>query len=159
MVFPYTCNLCNEYPIVRVLYYCPICAIPLCQKCEEKLGINHRHSILKIQTKQQFEDLNSKLKENTNENKNIKNNEDNSNQSTLQTIANNIKDSFLGIFGENKNDENRNNINQQMAPQKMSLLQLARAQYDLNGITDNQLQEAIEKSNGNIEEAIVLLIS
>jgi hypothetical protein len=41
----------------------------------------------------------------------------------------------------------------------MSLIQLARAQYDLNGISDNQLQEAIEKTNGNIDDAIVLLMS
>ncbi len=46
-----------------------------------------------------------------------------------------------------------------MGPQKMSLLQLARAQYDLKGISDAQLQDAILKTNGNIDEAIVLLMS
>ena len=95
------------------------------------------------------------------------NNEDNSNQSNIQKIANNIKDSVLGaIFGKNKKDENINNIEkginnnqQQMIPQKMNLIQLARAQYDLNGISDAQLQDAIEKSNGNIDDAIILLMS
>ncbi len=46
-----------------------------------------------------------------------------------------------------------------MIPQKMNLIQLARAKYDLDGISDNQLQEAIEKANGNIDDAIVLLMS
>ena len=171
MVFPYNCNLCNEYPIVKVLYYCLVCGIPLCQKCEEKLGINHRHSILKVQTKEQYDDLNLKINGVSKEIKNNENNENNPNQSIIKNFAtnlNNLKDSFIGaIFGDDKNDENRNNINrglnnnnnQQMAPQKMSLIQLARAQYDLNGISDNQLQEAIEKTNGNIDDAIVLLMS
>ena len=41
----------------------------------------------------------------------------------------------------------------------MSLIQIARAQYNLNGINDNQLKEALEKTNGNIEEVVVLLMS
>ncbi len=68
-------------------------------------------------------------------------------------------------FDNNKNkninniEQGLNNRNQQFGPQQMSLLQLARTQYDLNGISDNQLQDAINKSNGNIEQAIVLLMS
>ena len=172
MVFPYNCNLCNEYPIVKVFYYCPVCCIPLCQKCEEKLGINHRHSILKVQTKEQFDDLNSKINGIPKEDKNLNKQGNNANQSAIQMIANNlstIKDTVIGaIFGEENNSENDNNINigldnnnnnQNMMPKKMNLLQLARAKYDLNGISDNQLQEAIEKTNGNIDEAIILLMS
>ena len=41
----------------------------------------------------------------------------------------------------------------------MSLIQLARAQYDLNGISDNKLQEALEKTKGNIDDAIALLLN
>jgi len=169
MVFPLNCNLCSKYPIVKVLYYCPVCSIPLCEECEDKLGINHRHSILKIQTNQQFDDLNSRIKSvskegNNQTNNNNKNNGNNSNenQSQIMNLFNNIKDSVMsGIFGDDKKNENVNNINisnQQMIPQKMSLIQLARAQYDLNGIDDNQLQEAIKKTNGNIDEAVILLM-
>ena len=170
MVFPYNCNLCNQYPIVKALYYCLVCGIPLCQECEEKLGINHRHSILKVQTKQQYDDLEMKINRNSKEmekekEKSKNNNQDNSNQSGIEIFANNIKDSIIAFFGNDKKDENINNIgkeqynNQRMEPQKMSLLQLARAQYDLNGISDAQLQEAIQRTNGNIDEAIVLLMS
>ena len=171
MVFPYYCNLCNQYPIVKVLYYCLVCGIPLCQECEEKLGINHRHSILKVQTKQQYDDLQIKINGNSKEKVNIQNNnKDNSNQSGIQKIADNftntIKNSVLYLFGNDNKNENLNNIdnrgqiyNQPMIPQKMNLIQLARAKYDLDGISDNQLQEAIEKANGNIDDAIVLLMS
>ena len=167
MVFPFNCNLCNQYPIVKVLYYCPVCALPFCEKCEEKLGINHRHSILKIQTNEQYDDLNLKINANLNQDNNQNVNNDNVNQSTIQQFANNIKNSFFGgIFSGNdkKNDVNNierrpNNGNQQFAPQQMSLIQLARTQYDLNGISDNQLQDAINKTNGNIDKAIILLMS
>ena len=172
MVFPYNCNLCNQYPIVKVLYYCPVCNIPLCEECEEKLGINHRHSILKVQTNQQFDDLHLKINadnKNGNEksnNNNNANNNSNEGQSQIMNFVNNIKDSFLsGIFGnDNKNDnvnnvnQRQNNRNQQMMPQQMNLIQIARAQYDLNGINDNQLQDALDKTNGNIDEAVVLLM-
>ncbi len=39
----------------------------------------------------------------------------------------------------------------------MSLIQIARAQYGLQGISDNVLEEAIRKTNGDIEKAIPLL--
>ena len=176
MVFPLSCNLCNQYPIVKVLYYCLVCNIPLCEECEDKLGINHRHSIIKVQTNQQFEDLNFRIKScskggnsqsNTNTNNNNDNgNSSNENQSRVMNLFNNIKDCVIsGIFGDDKKTENINNVNQkvnikneQMVPQRMSLIQLARAQYDLNGVSDKQIQEAIEKSNGNIDEAVILLM-
>ena len=41
----------------------------------------------------------------------------------------------------------------------MSLIQIARAQYYLNEINDNQLKEELEKANGNIDEDVVLLMS
>lgn len=175
MVFPLSCNLCSQYPIVKILYYCLVCNIPLCEECEDKLGINHRHSILKVQTNQQFEDLNLRInscskggnsQSNNNKNNNDNKNSPNENQSQIMNIFNNIKDSVIsGIFGDDKKNENINNINQevnnkneQIVPQRMSLIQLARAQYDLNGVSDNQLQEAIEKTNGNIDEAVILLM-
>ena len=175
MVFPLSCNLCSQYPIVKVLYYCLVCNIPLCEECEDKLGINHRHSILKVQTNQQFEDLNLRInscskggnsQSNNNKNNNDNKNSPNENQSQIMNIFNNIKDSVIsGIFGDDKKNENINNINQevnnkneQIVPQRMSLIQLARAQYDLNGVSDSQLQEAIEKTNGNIDEAVILLM-
>ena len=149
LVFNITCGLCNQYPIIKILYYCPTCSVYICPECEKKPDINHRHSILKIQTQQQYADLVEKIN-NSKENL-LKNNQ---NQSNLAKITDNIKDSVLKIFGNNKEEEN---IPPQNLTSQMSIIQIARAQYGLEGISDEQLQDAIRKTNGNIENAIPLL--
>ena len=149
LVFNITCGLCNQYPIIKILYYCPTCSVYICPECEKKPDINHRHSILKIQTSQQYADLVEKIN-NSKENL-LKNNQ---NQSNLAKIRDNIKDSVLKIFGNNKEEEN---IPPQNLTSQMSIIQIARAQYGLEGISDEQLQDAIRKTNGNIENAIPLL--
>jgi hypothetical protein len=76
------------------------------------------------------------------------------NQSNFQRFKNDIKNSVINIFGGNKEEAKEP---QQNLTQEMSLIQIARAQYGLQGISDNQLEEAIRKTNGNIEKAIPLL--
>ena len=154
LVFNITCGLCNQYPIIKILYYCPTCSVYICPECEKKPDINHRHSILKVQTQQQFEDLMEKINKSKSE-LNLENN--NKNQLNLATITDNIKDikdSVLKIFKGNKEDVI---IPQHNITQQLSLIQIARAQYGLEGISDEQLQDAIRKTNGNIENAIPLL--
>jgi hypothetical protein len=151
LVFNLTCGLCSQYPIINVLYYCPTCSLYICPECEKKPDINHRHSILKVQTQQQYADLNEKI----NNPKEGNNSGNNVNQSNLEKITNNIKDSVIKFFVGN-NEEN-NQPQQQNLPQQMSLIQIARAQYGLQGISDNVLEEAIRKTNGDIEKAIPLL--
>ena len=152
LVFNLTCDLCSKFPIIKVLYYCPTCSIYICPECEKKPDINHRHSILKIQTKNQFDDLNEKIN-NKNEELSLEKNNNNS-QINFGKIKDNIKDSVLKIFGGNKEE---NNIPKQNITQQMSLIQIARAQYGLEGISDQQLENAIRKTNGDIERAIPLL--
>ena len=147
LVFNIACSLCNQFPIIKILYYCPTCSVYICPECENKPDINHRHSILKIQTQQQYSDLMEKI--NNSRNGNLENN-----QSNLAKIKDNIKDSVLKIFGNNKEEVN---IPQQNLTSQMSIIQIARAQYGLEGISDEQLQDAIRKTNGNIENAIPLL--
>ena len=147
LVFNIACGLCNQFPIIKILYYCPTCSVYICPECENKPDINHRHSILKIQTQQQYSDLMEKI--NNSRNGNLENN-----QSNLAKIKDNIKDSVLKIFGNNKEEEN---IPPQNLTSQMSIIQIARAQYGLEGISDEQLQDAIRKTNGNIENAIPLL--
>jgi len=151
LVFNLTCGLCSQYPIINVLYYCPTCSLYICPECEKKPDINHRHSILKVQTQQQYADLNEKI----NNPKDGNNSGNNINQSNIEKITNNIKDSVIKFFVGN-NQEN-NQPQQQNLPQQMSLIQIARAQYGLQGISDNVLEEAIRKTNGDIEKAIPLL--
>ena len=152
LVFNLTCDLCSKFPIIKVLYYCPTCSIYICPECEKKPDINHRHSILKIQTKNQFDDLNEKIN-NKNEELSLEKNNNNS-QINFGKIKDNIKDSVLKIFGGNKEE---NSIPKQNITQQMSLIQIARAQYGLEGISDQQLENAIRKTNGDIERAIPLL--
>ena len=147
LVFNIACGLCNQFPIIKILYYCPTCSVYICPECENKPDINHRHSILKIQTQQQYSDLMEKI--NNSRNGNLENN-----QSNLAKIKDNIKDSVLKIFGNNKEEVN---IPQKNLTSQMSIIQIARAQYILEGISDEQLQDAIRKTNGNIENAIPLL--
>ena len=40
----------------------------------------------------------------------------------------------------------------------MKLIKKAKEKYKLEGINDHQLMEALEKTNGNIDEAIIQLI-
>ena len=152
LVFNLTCDLCSKFPIIKILYYCPTCSIYICPECEKKPDINHRHSILKIQTKNQFDDLNEKIN-NKNEELSLEKNNNNS-QINFGKIKDNIKDSVLKIFGGNKEE---NNIPIQNITQQMSLIQIARAQYGLEGISDQQLENAIRNTNGDIEKAIPLL--
>ena len=146
LVFNLPCGLCNQYPILKTLYYCPTCSIYICPECEKKPDINHRHSILKVQTQQQYEDLNEKIRQ-SNEELNLENA---ANQSTFK----NIKDSVLNLF---KGKEENVVPQSPNLPQHMSLIQIARTKYVLEGISDNQLEEAIRKTNGDIEKAIPLL--
>ena len=141
------CGLCNQYPILKILYYCPTCSVYICPECEKKPDINHRHSILKVQTQQQYADLNEKIKRASEE----LNLENAANQSSFK----NIKDSVLNLF--KGKEENNIPLQQQNLPQHMSLIQIARAQYGLQGISDNQLEAAIRNTNGDIEKAIPLL--
>ena len=39
----------------------------------------------------------------------------------------------------------------------MSLIQLARTQYNLEGVTNEQLEDALKKTNGKIDDAILTL--
>ena len=147
LVFNLACGLCNQYPILKILYYCPTCSVYICPECEKKPDINHRHSILKVQTQQQYADLNEKIKKASEE----LNLENAANQSSFK----NIKDSVLNLF--KGKEENNIPLQQQNLPQHMSLIQIARAQYGLQGISDNQLEAAIRNTNGDIEKAIPLL--
>ena len=103
-------------------------------------------------TKQQFEDLNEKINKSKSE-LNLENN--NKNELNFAKIKDNIKDSVLKLFKGNKEEINP----QQNMTQQMSLIQIARAQYGLQGISDEQLENAIRKTNGNIEKAIPLLFN
>ena len=58
------CNICDQFPIVNIMYYCENCDLNFCEKCEKKIGYNHRHSYYKIKNQEQYEEiLNIKINE------------------------------------------------------------------------------------------------
>ena len=54
--FPTHCNICQKFPIMRIMYFCNECQLFLCEECEKKLGYNHRHCYYKIRNKQQYQE-------------------------------------------------------------------------------------------------------
>ena len=56
------------------------------------------------------------------------------------------------------NDINNNRSNIQMDNnQEVYLINFARNSYDLRNISDQQIREALRKTNGNIDNAVILL--
>ena len=55
--FPTYCNICQKFPIVKIMYYCNNCHLNLCEDCEKNLGYNHRHCYYKIRNKEQFQEI------------------------------------------------------------------------------------------------------
>ena len=56
------------------------------------------------------------------------------------------------------NDINNNRSNIQMDNnQEVYLINFARNSYDLRNISDQQINEALRKTNGNIDNAVILL--
>ena len=146
--FPYACTLCRLGPIYRVMYYCKDCNIIICPKCEQREGERHYHPLYKVQNGSQFQYLNI------------------NGVSTMDKIMDKMEgayNSVLGFFGAGGNNNNENNQNNRVqkqppVPQLISIVQLARNIYDLRNVTDQQIEEALIKTKGNIDEAVFSLV-
>ena len=141
------------------MYYCSTCKYIICPQCELKEGPQHKHPLYKVQNITQFDALN--IGGVTQFDK------------FVEGVGNQFEsayNSFLGFFGANNNNNNNNNINNNNnnnqirnnirnidKPQWVSLVQIARANYDLRNITDKQIEEALIKTRGNIDEAVISL--
>ena len=110
--FPSHCNICQKFPIVKVMYFCIDCHLNLCEDCEKNLGYNHRHSYYKIRNKDQYQEiLKMEIKEDEMNNKSK--NEDDLNKNKIRKDKSKEKNEGLtGIFssilgfmsGSNNND-------------------------------------------------------
>lgn len=165
MNFPVSCSICSTYPIINILYYCAKCQNNLCENCERKFGPQHRHSLMKIQSNEQYEDLTG-----------ISGDPQNNNDSKISEYVNKAADkiekgvsSIIDLFKGDKKDDNidiENNIDAniynpqnppQNRPQQMTLIQVARMKYDLSNVSDQQIEEALKKTKGNIDDAVIKL--
>ena len=68
--------------------------------------------------------------------------------------------SVLGFFGAGNNNANNNSsrAQQQQVPQLVSVVQLARNIYDLRNVSDQQIEDALIRTRGNIDEAVFSLV-
>ena len=106
--FPSYCNICQKFPIVKVMYFCIDCHLNLCEDCEKNLGYNHRHCYYKIRNKEQYQEI-LKMEVKNKENNNI--NDKKINKKTRMDRLKDKKEGFNGIFnsiigfmsGENNN--------------------------------------------------------
>ena len=88
------CNICNKFPIINTMYYCRNCDLNLCENCEKKVGLSHRHCYYKITNKEQYEEiLNIKIEEiKKNRNKNL------NDRTQINNRNNGILNSIIGII-------------------------------------------------------------
>ena len=148
--FPYQCNICLRGPMYHAIYVCRECNLFICHNCELKEGPKHMHPFLKVQNHTQFAFL---LGGNVSDFEKI-----------VNGVGNKIEgavDSMLGFFGAKNNNNNQSNKSSYVnkGPQWVSLVQLARSYYDLRNFTDQQIEDALVKSNKNIDQAVILLVS
>ena len=107
--FPSYCNICQKFPIVKVMYFCIDCHLNLCEDCEKNLGYNHRHCYYKIRNKEQYQEILKMEIKNKESKNNI--NDKNINKKTRMDRLKDKKEGFNGIFnsiigfmsGENNN--------------------------------------------------------
>ena len=146
--FPFACSLCRVGPIYRVMYFCKECNLVICERCEIREGEKHFHPLFKVQNGTQFQCLNI------------------NGLSTMDKIMDTMEgayNSVLGFFGAGGNNSSNNVANsraaqQQQVPQLVSNVQLARNIYDLRNVTDQQIEEALIKTRGNIDQAVFSLV-
>ena len=141
--------MCKRGPIYNALYFCRDCQLILCPHCEAIEGPKHPHPFYKCQNVYQFEHLNI------------------SNVSSFDKFIDGVGssmekgyNSILGWFGAKTDSEvnnNRNNVQVIQGPQWVSMVQIARSYYDLRSFTDQQIEDALIKAKGNVDEAVILL--
>ena len=152
--FPYACSFCRIGPIYRVMYFCRECNLIICPRCEQKEGERHHHPLYKVQNTSQFNYLN--INGPTTMDKFM---------DRMEGAANSAYNSVMNFFGAGGNNNANNNINnnsripQRQAPQLVSIVQLARNMYDLRNVNDQQIEEALIKAQGNIDQAVFSLVS
>ena len=82
--------------------------------------------------------------------------------STIDVIKDKMEgayNSVLGFFGKGNNNPNNSKAQQpQQVPQLVSVVQLARNIYDLRNVSDQQIEDALIRTRGNIDEAVFSLV-
>jgi hypothetical protein len=142
IIFPIDCSKCHIYPVKNIIYKCSECILFFCDNCEKTEGIKHEHALYKIRNRDHFLKVNG-VKE---EKKEIKDN--NNKEGTFGKWFGQIKNSFNNLINFNHDDEDK---------KMKQLVNILRNNYDLGNIPDEKIIEILNKTNGNMDEAINLL--
>ena len=173
-VFDYKCILCSVYPILLCLYYCPNCQLHLCEDCKNK-NYYHEHPLQKYISKKEL--IKIKLKENFNmDNTNDNQIKDNTNKENNNLIKNEVNsDEEFDLLEMIKSNPNPIKLLQNEKTKKFAKKNFdsvkkffknipygpsflkAKFQYNLEGVDDNELLEALKQTDGNVDQAIILL--
>ena len=100
--------------------------------------------------------------DNQNQNNNNRNNINNINDINDINNVNNVNNinNINDINNiNNVNNFNNSNNNQSSRQQHLHLIEMARSQYDLSNISDQQILDALKQSNNDIDTAVIFLIS
>ena len=178
LIYNYQCWNCCISPIICKMYYCDKCNIYLCEECGKKLTPHHSHNFTLINSKLQLKEIKekenkndemlakeiskietkNKNNENKNENKNENNEKNKDKDDNQKCCDNSYNDCNNECYKNNKLDIIQNIASNIVYKLKYgSKIKELRNIYNLEGISDNQLIEALKNANGNIEQAIILL--
>ena len=155
IIYEEACQYCKAKPLYDVFYYCSKCKKKMCSKCELELGKKHSHPFTKIQTYDQYmnSDINS-CKNFNNAVQHIGGKIQNFIGNLSNLINNNIRNNNNNINNNNNNRNNNNNTNNQNSNKYKNLVIKMKNEFDLEGIPDKKIEEALINSNGDYNKAI-----
>ena len=147
-----------------MIYYCKDCNKIFCSKCEEIEGPDHPDPYYKIQNIKQFEKLNINGKSQFEKIiDGVEGKIEGAVNNVIGFLKNNINSNNNNESNNNKRKYSNNNLNNNYRNYKQreipnqSLIQKARASYDLSNVSDQQIEDALKKTKGNIDNAVILL--
>lgn len=182
--FMMKCDFCLKNEIKGILYYCQNCKKFFCSQCESKIGPIHPHCYYKIKNKEQYTQIlelhkkimnsiierkekegvgihflseGSKILGNTLKNlKNFFSSDDNHQNHNNQNDEQELNNPYM--INRNNNYEINNVNNNERDNNLKKLVEEARSQYNLNGISDQDIERELLAANGNIDEAVSELL-
>ena len=172
IIFDYKCKSCSTYPIICTVHYCQRCPLYICDDCIKNYK-NHVHPLQKYESRREL----IKVKEKENEeiekinqrknNRNIGNNINKNSNLDNDNLnnSNHQPEHFLFHLLNNFNPLEclKNNKlkyilkkNKKML-KNVAIVHKAKQKYNLKGIDEIKLFEALNQTNGDFDQALCLL--
>ena len=124
------CLSCNSIITNEPFYYCPKCKEYFCSNCYNKLSLNHRHVIYIINNKNQYFDLLEIIN-------------DKNKKKKKKSKLSNIVEKISKVIFDQKSDSDK--------------IKMCKKIYNLEGVSDEKILDALNKCDGNPERIIEFL--